>query len=250
MKTIVKILCLILIFILPRISKAGEVNVAVASNFAAPVEQIALAFQQETGHKAVISIGSSGKFYTQIKYGAPFQILLSADDETPARLEKEGDTVLGTRFTYATGRLVLWSKKRGIVDDKGEVLKNGTFDRIAIADPKLAPYGFAAIQTLAKLGIEKQITQKAVWGENIGQTFLFVDTQSTPLGFVALSQVIMDNRLKNGSAWIVPETLHSPIKQDAVLLLSGKENAAAHAFIKFLKSNKAQEIIKAFGYQI
>ena len=250
MKTIVKILCLILIFILPRISNAGEVNVAVASNFAGPVEQIALAFQQETGHKAVISIGSSGKFYTQIKYGAPFQILLSADDETPARLEKEGDTVLGTSFTYATGRLVLWSKKKGIVDDKGEVLKNGTFDRIAIADPKLAPYGFAAIQTLAKLGIEKQITQKAVWGENIGQTFLFVDTQSTPLGFVALSQVIMDNRLKNGSAWIVPESLHSPLKQDAVLLLSGKENAAAHAFIKFLKSNKAQEIIKAFGYQI
>ena len=229
---------------------AGEVSVAVAANFMAPMQKIAAAFEQDTGHKVVLSFGSTGNFYAQIRNGAPFQILLAADDETPLRLEKEGQGVAGSRFTYATGRLVLWSKRPGLVDDKGEVLKTGKFDRIALANPKLAPYGAAAIETLTKMGLMDTLRPKFVQGENIGQTYQFVATENAQIGFVALSQVMSDGRIAQGSAWIVPAALHRPIRQDALLLNKGLGNPAATALLQYLRSDKAHAIIKAYGYEL
>lgn len=227
---------------------AGEVQVAVAANFTAPMQRIAAEFEKDTGHKASLAFGSTGKFYAQIKNGAPFEVLFAADDETPARLEREGQGVEGTRFTYAIGKLVLWSKQPGLVDDKGEVLRTGSFDRIALADPKLAPYGAAAMQTLNKLGLADTLRSKFVQGENIGQTYQFVATQNAPLGFVALSQVFVDGRVTEGSAWMVPETLHDPIRQDALILAKGKDNPAAPELVRYLKGETAKNIIRSYGY--
>jgi len=229
---------------------AAEVSVAVAANFTAPMQKIAQAFEQDTGHKAVLAFGSTGKFYAQIKNGAPFDLLLAADDETPARLEKEGLAVTGARFTYATGRLALWSQRPGFVDDKGEVLRVGHFDKLAIADPKLAPYGAAAVQALTKLGLYQSLSPKLVQGENIGQAYQFVATENAALGFVALSQVFADGRVTQGSAWVVPQNLHAPLQQDAVLLLKGKDKAAAQALFNYLKTERAQTIIRSFGYAL
>lgn len=229
---------------------AGEVQVAVAANFTAPVQEIAAKFEQDTGHKAILSFGATGKFYAQIRNGAPFEILLSADDETPARLEKEGAAVPGTRFTYATGRLVLWSAKNSYVDDKGNVLKNGAFSHISIANPKTAPYGAAAMQTLTKMGLMAYIKPKIVQGENISQAYQFAATGNAELGFVALSQVYKNGKLTSGSAWYVPATFHDPIKQDGIILQKGRDNAAASAFMKYLKGAKAKAIIKSYGYQL
>ncbi len=229
---------------------AAEVSVAVASNFTAPMQKIAQAFEQDTRHKALLASGATGGFYAQIKNGAPFQILLAADQETPARLEKEGFGVVGSRFTYAIGKLVLWSKQPGFVDDKGEVLRTGGFDKLAIANPKLAPYGAAAMQTLTKLGLLTQLQPKFVEGANIGQTYQFVASENAALGFVALSQVYADGRLTQGSAWIVSASFHAPILQDAVLLINGKNNAAATALLSYLKTEKAQAIIRAYGYDL
>ncbi|MBN8443658.1 MAG: molybdate ABC transporter substrate-binding protein [Thauera sp.] len=228
--------------------QAAELSVAVAANFTAPMQKIAAAFEQETGHKLALSFGSTGKFYAQIRNGAPFEVLFAADDETPARLEREGDGVKGTRFTYAIGKLVLWSKQPGLVDDKGEVLRSGSFERIALADPKLAPYGAAAMQTLNKLGLAEALSSKFVQGENIGQTYQFVATQNAPLGFVALSQVFADGRLTAGSAWLVPETLHEPIRQDALILARGKDNPAAPALMRYLQGDAAKAVIRSYGY--
>lgn len=229
--------------------QAVEVQVAVAANFMTPMKQIALSFEQETGHKTQLISGATGKFYAQITQGAPFEVLLSADDETPRALESAGLAVPGTRFTYATGKLVLWSAQAGLVDAQGEVLKKGRFSRLAIAAPKIAPYGAAAIETIAKLGLTGSLAPKLVTGETIGQTFSFVSTGNAELGFVALSQVYEGGRIKTGSAWIVPDKLHSPILQDAVLLTKGKDNSAALALLAFLKSDKARAVIRSFGYQ-
>ncbi|MBP3982007.1 MULTISPECIES: molybdate ABC transporter substrate-binding protein [unclassified Acidovorax] len=228
--------------------QAAELSVAVAANFTAPMQKIAKAFEKETGHTLVLSFGSTGKFYAQIKNGAPFEVLFAADDETPARLEREGQGVAGTRFTYAIGKLVLWSKQPDLVDDKGEVLRAGSFDRIALADPKLAPYGAAALQTLNQLGLAQALGSKFVQGENIGQTYQFVATQNAPLGFVALSQVLVDGRMTEGSAWMVPQTLHDPIRQDALILAKGKNNPAAPELVRYLKGESAKNIIRAYGY--
>ena len=228
--------------------QAAELSVAVAANFTAPMQKIAKAFEKETGHTLALSFGSTGKFYAQIKNGAPFEVLFAADDETPARLEREGQGVEGTRFTYAIGKLVLWSKQPGLVDDKGEVLRTGSFDRIALADPKLAPYGAAAMQTLNKLGLADTLRSKFVQGENIGQTYQFVATQNAPLGFVALSQVFVDGRVTEGSAWMLPETLHDPIRQDALILAKGKDNPAAPELVRYLKGETAKNIIRSYGY--
>jgi molybdate transport system substrate-binding protein len=229
---------------------AGEVSVAVASNFTAPMKVIAQAFERDTGHKAILSFGATGQFYAQIKNGAPFAVLLAADDETPARLEREGVAVTGTRFTYAIGKLVLWSKKADLVDDKGEILKTGKFDKLALANPKLAPYGAAAMQVLEKLSLTKQLGPKLVEASNIGQTFQFVSSGNAALGFVALSQVFENGKLKEGSGWVIPSNLYSPIKQDAVLLTSGKANLAAQALLQYLRSDKAKAIIVSFGYDL
>lgn len=229
---------------------SDEVQVAVAANFTAPMKAIAAAFEKDTGHKAQLAFGSTGKFYAQIKNGAPFQILLAADDETPARLEKEGMAVAGSRFTYAIGTLVLWSARAGFVDDKGAVLAKGEFAHLALASPKLAPYGAAAMETLTKLGLAGKLQAKIVQGENIGQTYQFAATGNAELGFVALSQVMKDGKLVSGSAWIVPAAMHAPIRQDVVILASGKGNSAAEALMKYLGSAKAKALIKAYGYAV
>lgn len=234
----------------PVISQADEVQVAVAANFTAPMQAIAAAFEQDTGHKARLAFGSSGKFYAQIRNGAPFQIFLSADGEKPARLEQEGMAVAGTRFTYAIGQLALWSAKAGLVDNKGDVLKQGGYAHLAIANPKLAPYGAAAIEVLKNLGLLDTVQPRLVQGENIAQTYQFVASGNAELGFVALSQVMKDGKLTQGSAWIVPANLHTPIRQDAVILAGGKGNAAASALMAYLRSDKAKAIIRAYGYGI
>lgn len=229
---------------------AAEVSVAVAANFTAPMQQIAADFEKATGHQAKLAFGATGKFYSQIKNGAPFEILLAADDETPARLDKEGLGVAGTRFTYATGKLVLWSSKLDLVDAQGEVLKKGTFDKLAIANPKTAPYGAAAIEVLTGLGLRAAVEPKFVQGENISQTFQFASSGNADLGFVALSQVMKDGKLTSGSAWIVPANLHAPIRQDAVLLAPGKDSEAAKALLAYLKSEPAKAIIRSYGYDL
>jgi molybdate transport system substrate-binding protein len=229
---------------------AGEVQVAVAANFTAPMQKIAGAFAQDTGHKAVLAFGATGKFYAQITNGAPFEVLLAADDETPAKLEAEKQAVPGTRFTYATGKLVLWSAREGYVDSQGKVLQDGHFAHLSIANPRAAPYGAAAVETLTRLNLYQRLQPRIVQGENISQAHQFVSTGNAELGFVALSQVSRDGRFTSGSGWIVPESMHSPIRQDAVILLKGAANPAARALADYLKSDKAKAIIRAYGYDI
>ena len=231
-------------------AQAAEVQIAVAANFSAPIKEIAAEFEKDTGHKLIASLGPTGGFYTQIHNGAPFEVFLSADDATPERLEKEGAIVPGSRFTYAIGKLVLWSAKSGYVDGKGEVLKKNAFKHLAIANPKTAPYGAAAIQVLAKLGLGEAVKPKLVEGANIAQAHQFVSTGNAELGFVALSQVSKDGKLTEGSGWTVPAELHDPIRQDAVILAKGKDNPAAQALVDYLKGPKAAQVIKAYGYDL
>lgn len=235
---------------LPASACADEVQVAVAANFAAPMQKIAAAFEQASGHKVLLSNGATGKFYVQIKNGAPFEILLSADDETPLKLEKEGAAVAGSHFTYAIGKLVLWSAKPDFVDSKGEVLKKAGFEHLAIANPKLAPYGQAAVEAMKALSLYDTLSPKLVMGENIAQTHQFVTTGNAELGFVALAQVYENGKLKSGSAWTVPSSLYQPIRQDAVLLEKGKASPAADALMKYLKSEPAKAIILSYGYTL
>lgn len=229
-------------------AQAAEVGVAVASNFMAPMQKIAQAFEQDTGHKAMLSFGATGSFYAQIKNGAPFQVLLAADALTPQRLESEGLGVAGSRFTYAVGKLVLWSRQPGLVDDKGAILRSGQFERMALANPKLAPYGAAAVEVMRQMGVLKDIQPKLVQGENIAQTYQFIASGNAQLGFVALSQVMTDGKLTQGSGWPVPPGLHAPILQDAILLTPGRNNPAARALLGYLQGEKARAIIRASGY--
>ena len=251
MKRLPSLFCAILCALLAATGlHAGQVQVAVAANFTEPAKQIAAEFTKDTGHVAKLSFGATGKFYAQITNGAPFEILLSADDSTPARLEREGHAIAGSRFTYAVGALVLWSSKPHFVDAKGEVLKHGQFNKLSIANPKTAPYGAAAIETLKKLNLLQTTQAKFVQGENIAQTLQFVSTGNADLGFVALSQVFQDGRITHGSAWVVPADMHDPILQDAVLLRRGDKNPAASALHAYLKGEKARAIIQRFGYTI
>ncbi len=230
-------------------SHAAEVQVAVAANFAAPMKQIADAFEKSTGHKAVLLPGSTGKLYAQIIHGAPFDVFLSADAQTVARLEKEGAGVPGTRFTYATGRLVLWSAKADLVDAKGAVLTRNSFSRLALAAPKLAPYGAAAEEVMTRMGVSALLQPKLVTGESTGQAYTMVATGNADLGFVAMSQVFDGGKLKGGSAWVVPANLHEPLMQDAILLTRGQNNPVAVQLLKFLKSIQARKIMISFGYE-
>lgn len=227
---------------------AADVRVAVAANFIQPMNAIAAAFEKSSGHKVVLSFGSTGKFYAQIRNGAPFDVFLAADTATPARLEQEGATLRGSRFTYAIGKLVLWSAKADFVDDRGEILKKGSFRHIALAAPKLAPHGAAAVEVVEKLGLTGALQPKFVQGENIAQTHQFVSTGNAELGFVALSQVYRDGKLQSGSGWIVPTNLYAPIRQDAAILARAADNPAARALAEHLKSDPARAIIKSFGY--
>jgi len=235
---------------LSLLAQADEVQVAVAANFTAPMQQIATQFEKDSGHKATLAFGATGKFYAQIVNGAPFEILLSADDETPARLEKEGLGIVGSRFTYAIGTLVLWSANPTLVDTKGEILKSGDFKHLALANPKTASYGTAAVEAMTKLGLMTSLQPRFVQGENISQTQQFIMSGNAELGFVALSQVYKDGKIAGGSAWIVPANLYQPIQQDAVLLSKGKNKPAAFALLAYLKGDKARAIIKSYGYEL
>ena len=229
-------------------AQAAQVQVAVAANMTAPMRTIAADFARATGHEAVVVLGSTGKFHAQIRSGAPFEVLLAADDETPAKLEDEGLGVRGTRFTYATGRLVLWSADPAAVDAQGQVLRQPPRGKLAIADPKLAPYGFAAMETLDALGLTAAWTPHLVQGENIGQAYQFAATGNANLAFVALAQVMADGRIAKGSAWIVPATLHTPLKQDAIVLKPGQSNPAAAALMDYLRSDAARATLRGYGY--
>lgn len=245
-----RLFSLVAALILSATARADQIQVAVAANFTAPMKQIAAEFEKDTGHKVQLAFGATGKFYAQIKNGAPFDVLLAADDATPARLEAEGAAAAGSRFTYATGKLVLWSAKPGGVDDKGEVLKKNEFKHLSIANPKLAPYGAAAVEALTALKLLDAVQPKFVQGENIAQTHQFIVTGNAELGFVALSQVMKDGKIGEGSAWIVPSTLYQPIRQDAVILDKGKDKPAAEALMKYLKGDKARTVIRSYGYEI
>jgi molybdate transport system substrate-binding protein len=230
----------------PGLAAAAEAQVAVAANFTEPAKEIAARFRARTGHTAVMSFGASGQFFAQIANGAPFQVFLSADVERPQKAEADGLAVAGTRFTYATGRLVLFSRDARLVDGRGTVLARGNFEKLAVADPKTAPYGLAAVEAMRKLGAYDRLAPKLVTGSSITQTYQFVDTGAAELGFLALSQVI---GVKGGSRWIVPKNLHTPIDQQAVLLKTGAGNPAAKAFLAFLRGAEARAIIKRYGYE-
>ncbi len=229
---------------------ADEVQVAVAANFAEPIKAVAAVLQKTTGHTLQATLGATGKLYAQIKNGAPFEVFLAADTATPAKLEAEGMAQPGSRFTYATGKLVLWSADAAKIDAQGAILKSGNFRKLAYASPKVAPYGAAAVQTMEKLGLTAALTPKLVQGESIGQTYNFVHTGNAELGFVALSQVLVGGQLKGGSMWLVPQTLYAPIQQDAVVLQRGANNPAAQALVKLLQSPNIKDLIRSYGYDI
>lgn len=224
--------------------------VAVASNFTKPMTEIAAEFEKATGHTAQLSFGSSGKFVSQFENGAPFEVFLSADDKSPAKLQQSGFAVEKSDFTYALGKLVLWSNTANYVDDKGDILNKGGFQHIALADPKLAPYGAAAVEVLKNKNVLDKLQPLFVQGENISQTHQFISTGNAELGFVALSQVVENGKITSGSGWIVPSNLYTPIKQDAVLLKTGEANPAAKALLDYLRTAPALAIIKKYGYDL
>lgn len=227
---------------------ADEVQVAVAANFTAPMQRIAIEFHKDTGHSAQLSFGATGKFYAQISNGAPFEVLLAADTQTPARLITEGKAVAGSLMTYAIGKLVLWSPRAGLVDEKGSVLTNPAVTHIAYCNPKLAPYGEAAVEAMKSLGVYDAVQPKLVQGENISQAYQFVASGNAEVGFVALSQVFKNGKIAEGSGWILPSKLYSQIRQDAVILANGRDHPAAEALMSYLKSEKSRAIIESFGY--
>lgn len=227
---------------------AAEVVVAVAANFTAAMGEIETAFEAQSGHALTVSYGSSGRLYAQIVNGAPFQVFLSADEEKPRQLVDQGLADAATRFTYAVGSLVLWSPDADAGLDDAGALTAGRIDRLAIANPRLAPYGAAAMETLENLGLADAYRDKLVMGENISQAYQFVNTGNTDAGFVALSQVMTDGRLPRGSGWVVPQRLHSPIRQDAVVTRQGQGKPAVTEFMAFLGSDQARQIMQAFGY--
>lgn len=250
MKKVVRMSALLLTVLSTQLmalaTSADTVMVAVASNFTAPMKDMVADFKQKTGHDAVLSFGSSGKFLAQIQNGAPFDVFLSADQAKPEKLENTGLAVAGSRFTYALGTLALWSAEADV--DVQQLLKNGDFNKLSLANPKLAPYGEAAMQTLAFMQLSDATANKRVMGENISQTWQFVSTGNARLGFVALSQIMADGVVSSGSAWIVPADYYQPIRQDAVLLKKGEGNPAAAALLQYLQSDEVKQLISRYGY--
>lgn len=228
----------------------AEVRAAVAANFTAAMKELSAAFTAKTGHPVVSSFGASGQLVAQIANGAPFDIMLAADNQYTAQLVEKNLGVGDSRFVYAQGKLALWSASAGVVDTEGKVLKDGKFEKIAVANPKLAPYGRAAEETLKTLDLFDKLQPRFVTGENIGQTQQFVASGAVPLGFVALAQVYALSETQRGSFWIVPAKLYQPLDQEAVLLKSAEQNVAAKAFLAFIKSPEAQDIIRKFGYEL
>ena len=230
--------------------QAAEARVAVAANFAKPMAQIAEGFAAATGHTVALSVGSTGRLYSQIIAGAPFDVLLAADAQTPARLVDEGHAQAASRFTYAIGQLVLWSPLSGRVDAEGRVLSGTGWQRLAIANPKLAPYGAAAMAVLEKRGLVGHVAPRLVTGDSIGQTFQFVATGNAELGFVALSQVQAPGQPATGSLWRVPQAYYPEIRQDVVLLRRGEANPAAVALLQYLREADARALIAGYGYAV
>lgn len=238
------------VLLLSQWAQAAEATVAVAANFAEPIKAIAAVLEKSTGHTLRISLGPTGGLYTQIMNGAPFDVFLAADTERPEMLEKEVLTQAGTRFTYAIGKLVLWSSREGRIDGQGTVLRSTDLGKVAIANPKTAPYGAAAVAAMEKMGLHATLQPRLVQGESIGQTFNFVKTGNADVGFVAMAQVLSGGRLKEGSMWVVPQDLYPPIRQDAVVLKRGESNEAAQALIRLLKSPNIKDLIRSYGYDL
>lgn len=231
-------------------ARAAEVQVAVAANFTAPMKAIAAVFEKTTGHQALLTFGATGKFHAQILNGAPFEVFLAANTESPAALEAAGQAVPGSRFTYAMGKLALWSADPARVDAQGQVLKRTDWRKLAIASPRTAPYGAAAVEALTALGLWSAVAPRLVQGESVGQTYAFIATGNADLGFVALSQVLEGGRLQSGSMWPVPPTLYRPIRQDAVLLRKGADNPAARELLALLKSPRMRDLVRSYGYEL
>lgn len=241
-----KLLCVVILMFLPIFAKADEVLVAVASNFTLPMEKIMAEFQKETGHKVSASYGSTGKFYTQIVNGAPFEILLAADEEHPDKLMSAGFAEAQSDFVYAIGKLALWSPKEGFIDSQGKVLSSAGFRHLSMASPQMAPYGAAAEQVLKKMELWKKLQDKIIYGENISQAHQFIASGNAELGFVSLSQV----KEAKGSIWVVSRDNYKPLKQKAALLKAGKDKKTAQLFLKFIRTEKARRLIQEFGYEV
>ncbi|MCP4041540.1 MAG: molybdate ABC transporter substrate-binding protein [Gammaproteobacteria bacterium] len=230
---------------------AGEIHAAVASNFSLTMERLVHLFLEKTGNRIVISRGATGRHYAQISHGAPFDLFFAADKKRPSLLERQGLAVSGSRFTYAVGKVALWSQRVGYVDPDGDILRNGNFRHLAIANPKLAPYGMAAKQVLTSLGEWDRLLPRLVRGENIGQTFQFVASGNATLGFVALSQIRRPEAKTGGSFWEIPLDMYQPIEQQAVLLNTGENREVAAQFLEFVKKDAgARKIITKFGYGV
>lgn len=248
MSALLRTLILSITALTTALAQAETVTVAVASNFAEPMRAIAAQFERASGHKLHLAFGSSGKLHAQIVNGAPYHLFFSADQQTVDALQTHGSVEQGSRFTYAVGALALWSPEPGYVDEQGRVLKDRQFGRLAIANPRVAPYGQAALQVLEQLGLAEASRPQRVQGENVAQVYQFVASGNADLGFLALSQIYRDGRLVRGSAWRVPGDLHSPIKQDAVLLKHGANSTAARQLLSFMRSDQAVALIESFGY--
>lgn len=248
MRKMMRIVVTPLFFLLPGITLAEEVSIAVAANFTDAARDIIPLFEEQSGHRIKVTFGSTGKLYAQIEHGAPFEVFLAADRTRPQRAEDEGLAVSGSRFTYALGKLALWSVKPGLLDHGEKYLKQAEFSRAAIANPKTAPYGLAAQEVMQRLGIWQQVEKRLVRGDSIAQTFQFTATGNAEVGFVALSQVKAWQG--EGSQWEIPGDYYKPIEQQAVLLARAKENPAALAFLEFLKSETARKVIAGYGYGV
>jgi molybdate transport system substrate-binding protein len=233
----------------PLSANADTIKVAVAANFAPTLNELVAEFEKSSGHKVDVSSASSGKIYAQIINGAPYHAFFSADQTTPEKLESAGKAVPGSRLTYAIGALALWSAKPDFIDAQLRILKNGQFNKIALANPKLAPYGSAAVEVLEKLDLLTATQAKWVQGENIAQAYQFVFTGNADLGFIALSQIMQKGEITGGSYWLVPADLHTPILQDAQILLPGKNSVVTQQLVEFIKSDLAKAIIQSHGYQ-
>lgn len=226
-------------------ANGGEIRVAVASNFSEAIKALSTRFEEQTGHRVVLIMGSTGKHYAQIKHGAPYDLFFAADSARPKLLDEEGVSIPLSRFTYAVGRLVLWSPKQGVVNEGLSVLRQQKFRYLALANPKLAPYGAAAREILQEHGLWHELQRKMVKGENVGQAFQFVQSGNAELGFVAYSQVKAKAGAVQGSVWVIPESLYHPIEQQAVLL---KDNTVARDYITFIRSDESKMLIENFGY--
>lgn len=240
---------LLLAFISP-LSSAGQLSVAVAGNFYKPLQVISAQYQALTGDKILLSVGATGQLYAQLINGAPFEILLAADRASPSKLVEQGLAVKGSQFTYAKGKLLLWSSDPSLVDDAGEILRSPQIVHLAIANPKTAPYGAAAIDVLKNLGVYQQLKDKIVEGQSVGQSFQQISSGVVSLGIIALSQLVVDNKIASGSGWVIPTTLYQPIEQDAVLLIKGTTNPIAKDFLRYLQTPECKEIIRSFGYEV